>query len=60
MCLFAQKPFLQASVTIPDGSDAQDVQEAIVVLNEGKDQVLLRDPVSARRISAGATQASNS
>lgn len=33
--------------TIPDGPDPQDVQEAIVVLHEGENKVLLRDPASA-------------
>ena len=45
-----------SGVVTPDGTHAQDVQEAIVVLDEGEDHVLLRDPAARRCPSVGATQ----
>ena len=35
-------------VSTPDGSHTKNVQEAVVVLDEGEDQMLLRNPVYMR------------
>ena len=49
---------MQGSAFTPDGSNAQDVQEAVVVLDEGEDQVLLRDSAVRRYPSVAAIQGS--
>lgn len=45
---------MQGDVAEPDSADTQDVQEAVIVLDKGEHQVLLRDPADITQILASA------